>query len=147
VLTRILRHSTVRYLLVGGLSYLTDIGMLWLLHSALSVSLAIATALAYATGFVVNFGINRTMVFPGGPGLGTQLFRYVTLVVANCLTTLAVVLGLSTAGLNYLAAKTIAVVLLAIANYSAYRHWVFGRPATTARVEPLVNEPLEQEFS
>src|SRR5262245_13510335 len=112
LITSILRHSALRYVLVGGLSYITDAGSLWLLHGVLGVPLAAATTVAYAVSFAVNFGLNRSVVFPGGRGMGTQLVRYVLLVVANYLVTLVLVLGLSGAGLNYLAAKTVAVILI-----------------------------------
>lgn len=138
----LLRHSAARYVLVGGLSYVTDAGGLWLLHGVAGVPLAAATTVAYAASFAVNFGLNRRVVFPGGRGMGTQLFRYVILVVANYIATMVVVLGLTGAGLNYLAAKTVAVVVIAVANYFLYRHWVFAtrRPPLAARPEPLERE-------
>ncbi|WP_186315806.1 GtrA family protein [Catellatospora sichuanensis] len=123
------RHSAVRYLTVGGLSYVTDAGGLWLLHGVLSVPLGLAATLAFLGAFVVNFGLNRSMVFPSagqGNPFSAQLVRYVLLVIANYLLTLVLVLGLTGIGMNYLAAKTFAVVVIAVGNYFAYRHWVFA---------------------
>lgn len=148
MIDKVFRHSAVRYLLVGLLSYLTDAGSLWLLHGVLSVPLAVATTVAYAASFVVNFGLNRNVVFPDGRdrgrGISRQLVRYVILVVANYLATLAIVLGLADAGLNYLAAKTIAVVVIAIGNYFAYRYWVFAASARATPV-PARGEQLERK--
>jgi putative flippase GtrA len=144
VIRELLRHSAARYVLVGGLSYVTDAGGLWLLHGVAGVPLAAATTVAYAASFAVNFGLNRSVVFPGGARMGPQLVRYVILVIANYLATMVMVLGLSGAGLNYLAAKTVTVVVLAIANYFLYRHWVFATRRT-----PLAgrSEPLERELT
>lgn len=144
MIREILRHSAARYVLVGGLSYLTDVGGLWLLHGVAGVPLAVATTVAYAASFAVNFGLNRRVVFPGGARMGAQLLRYVILVVANYLATMVMVLGLSGAGLNYLAAKTVTVVVLAIANYFLYRHWVFATRPTPLAERP---EPLERELT
>ncbi|MEV0454675.1 GtrA family protein [Catellatospora methionotrophica] len=122
-------HSAVRYLTVGGLSYVADAGGLWLLHGVLSVPLGVAATISFCAAFVVNFGLNRTLVFSStgqdNPVSG-QLVRYVLLVVANYLLTLVLVLGLTGVGLNYLVAKTFAVVAIAVGNYFAYRHWVFA---------------------
>jgi putative flippase GtrA len=122
-------HPAPRFLVIGGASFLTDIGMLKLLHGVLGVALAVATVLAFGAAFVVNFTGSRLWVFGTTARQGIahrQLVRYIILVGMNLGSTLAIVLGLSTGlGLNYLLAKVCATSLIAVANFFAYRHWVF----------------------
>lgn len=123
---RATRSSVLRFLAVGGLSYVVDAGTLAALHGGLGVPLLAATSVAFATGLAVNFGLNRTVVFAArSGGLPGQFTRYLVLVGVNYLLTLLIVGGLAALGVNYLLAKTIAVALNAMLNYTAYRFWVF----------------------
>jgi putative flippase GtrA len=126
-LTRATRSSALRFLLVGGLSFLTDAGALYLLHGVLGVWLPAATASAFASAFVVNFGLNRLWAFRAGGPVHRQLRRYLSLVLANLLLTVVLVPGLTWLGLPYLVAKTCTTVALAVANYLVSRRWIFVR--------------------
>ncbi len=132
------RHSAVRFVLVGGVSYVCDAGSLYLLHGVAGVPLALATTLAFGLNLAVNFGLNRALTFDGATrgAAGGQLVRYLILVGVNFLSTFALVNGLAAAGLNYLVAKTIATALNAVLNYFAYRHWVFRAPEPDEVAEP-----------
>ena len=125
VLTRATRSSAVRFLIAGVLSFVADAGLLYVLHGLLHVWLPLATALAFAGAFVVNFGLNRVWAFQAGGAVGRQLFRYVCLVVANLFATVALVSGLAALGLPYLVAKACATALLAVVNYVVSRKWIF----------------------
>ena len=122
-------HPAPRFLVTGGLTFLVDVGMLKLLHGVAGIALAPATALAFATAFVVNFTGSRQWVFASTARVGSthrQLVRYVILVGVNLGSTLAIVVGLASGfALNYLIAKVCAATLNAIGNFFAYRHWVF----------------------
>lgn len=137
-LAALARHSAVRFLLVGGVSYLFDAGSLYLLHGVARLPLGLSTTLAFGLNLAVNFGLNRVMTFHGASegAAGRQLARYLVLVGVNFVTTFSIVTGLAALGLNYLVAKTIATVLNAVGNYFAYRHWVFRGPAQDP-VEPV----------
>lgn len=118
-----------RFLLVGALSYLADAGTLAGLHGGAGVALLIATSVAFVVGLAVNYGLNRVLTFGSAAPVRYEVARYLLLVLANYLITLAFVGGLTAAGLPYLAAKTVSTAVLAVANFLAYRSWVF-RPAT-----------------
>lgn len=117
--------SLVRFLLIGGLSYVVDLGVLLVVRDRLDAPLAAATTAGYATGFVVNFGLNRVWAFRSSSPAGPQVGRYVLLVLANYLLTLAIVLGLTRLGAAVAVAKTVSTVVLAAVNFAAYRWWVF----------------------
>jgi putative flippase GtrA len=96
-----------------------------LLVEVLDVPLAAATATAFLTSVVVNFGLNR--VLAGGAGLlGPQVLRYALLLGANLLLTVAVVSGAAAVGVPYVLAKGAFVLASTAWNYVLYRRWVFA---------------------
>ncbi len=135
ILPHALRHHPApRFLVVGFVTFLVDIGSLELLHGVLHVGLALSTVVAYAIAFSVNFFASRQWTFKT-TALGTkarrQMVRYLVLVGINLCLTLLIVLGLSSVGVPYLLAKVISVCIIAVGNFFAYRHWVFAtRPDT-----------------
>lgn len=127
----------IRFFLAGGASFVVDFGMLWLLHGGLAMWLPLATGLAYAAAFVVNFGLSRSWAFAaqgaGDGQLGRQLPRYIILVVFNLVVTVIGVPGLTWAGLPYLVSKLVTSGVLALINYFVSRFWVF-HPGTVTTV-------------
>lgn len=96
------------------------------LHSFGRVPLVPATAVAFAVAVVVNYSLNHVWAFDVD-GLSWRRFaRYGVLVAVNLGLTLALVAGLTDAGVYYLVAKGIAVVLGAVINFTGYRYWVFS---------------------
>jgi putative flippase GtrA len=125
----LLAHQVTKFLVVGVLSYAADIAVLYVAHGRAHLALWLATSIAYACGLLANFALNRVVTFRSTAPLHRQMGRYAALLVANYLVTLALVTGLTAAGLPYLGSKTICVALLAIVNFAAYRHWVFSDDA------------------
>ncbi|GAA0507690.1 hypothetical protein Ade02nite_50030 [Paractinoplanes deccanensis] len=123
---RVTRSSGFRFVIAGGTSVLVDAGLLWLLHGVLGMWLSPATALAFLTGFVVNFALNRQWAFAATDGhLRHQFARYLALVAANLLVTVLLVKALTALGMLYLAAKLLTTATLATINYFISRRWIF----------------------
>jgi len=119
-------HQVVRFLLVGGVSYVVDLGALLALPHPLGLSLPTATTGAYLVAFVFTFTLNRLWVFGAGEQpVGGQMVRYLVLVGVNYLLTLVLVLGLVRLGVPVAVAKTVSVGLIAVLNFVAYRRFVF----------------------
>jgi putative flippase GtrA len=118
-------RSLPRFLAVGVASFAVDLGALFAAHGILQIWLPLATTLAYATAFTVNFSLNRIWAFGSTAPMRPQVTRYILLTCVNFMTTIVIVTGLAAAGLEYLLAKTAAATLIAILNYVAYRMWVF----------------------
>src|SRR5260221_2613597 len=57
------RHHFVRYLFVGGSTFVLDFTILAGLHSGLGVGLAVATTVAYWVSIAYNFIFNRYWTF------------------------------------------------------------------------------------
>ncbi|MFC4109049.1 GtrA family protein [Micromonospora zhanjiangensis] len=119
------RRSSVRFLIVGGLSVATDTGALFVFHGVLGLWLPVATVLAFATAFVVNFGLNRVWAFGATGAVGGQVWRYLALVLVNLVATVLLVQGLTWAGLPYLVAKVVTAGALAAMNYVVSKKWIF----------------------
>ena len=122
------RSSAARFLVAGGLTFLVDIGTLRLLHGTMDVALPLATVAASGVAFLVNFTLTRRWTFAAIARSGDprrQLIRYTALVFLNIGATVGLVVALSGMGLQYLVAKVVAAALNALANYFAYRYWVF----------------------
>lgn len=118
-------HSLPRYLIIGALSFAVDAGTLYAAHGVLRIWLPLATTVAYAAAFTVNFSLNRLWAFRSTVKVGGQVARYLTLTGVNYVLTVVIVTGLAAAGLHYLLAKMSAAMVIAMINYVAYRTWVF----------------------
>jgi putative flippase GtrA len=116
----------VRYLIIGGLSIVIDVILLYSLHSIVGVQLSIATAVAFLVSLIFNFLCNRmTMAGSETEQLMRHAFRYGLLVAANLGITVAVVTGAEHIGVPYLVAKLAVVAASTCWNFVLYRHWVF----------------------
>lgn len=118
-------RSLPRFLIIGALSFAVDAGMLFVIHGVLKAWLPLATTLAFATAFTVNFGLNRLWAFGSTTAVGRQAARYAALTGLNLMLTVALVSGISAVGLHFLLAKAISAAVIAALNYFAYRAWVF----------------------
>lgn len=120
------RALLVRYLLIGGLSIVIDVSLLYVLHSIVGVQLGLATTIAFLTSLVFNFTCNRiTMAGSETEQLMRHAFRYGLLVVANLAVTVAVVTGAQHMGVPYVAGKLAVVAASTCWNFVLYRRWVF----------------------
>jgi putative flippase GtrA len=130
-MTELRGHPAPRYLLAGGVTFLIDIGSLRLLHGVAGIPLVPATVGAFCVAFAFNFTVSRRWTFAASASEGRahrQLARYLAVVAANLASTVAIVAGLSSFGLNYLIAKVVAACVNAVGNFFASRHWIFAAP-------------------
>jgi putative flippase GtrA len=122
------RHSAPRFVIVGCVGAVLDVGLLRLCFGSLGMPLLLATAVAYVGSAGPVFVVNRQWSF--GPGSGgpvhRQVLRYLSLTVANLLSTVALVGVLHWIGVFYLLAKVVAIAVNAVANFFAYERWVFA---------------------
>jgi putative flippase GtrA len=116
-----------RYLLVGGLAFLFDIGLLALLHEILGVPLVVATPTAFLTSFGLTYLMQRSITFDGEGGWTSSAVKYTLLVVLNTFATTAIVSGIAVLGWPWEIGKIAAVASTTVWNYFAYRYWVFAK--------------------
>ncbi len=128
-IARLWAVDAVRYLVVGGICFAFDFGLLWVLHQALGVMLAVATPVAFLASFALTYTLQRVVAFASSSRLVPSVGRYTALVAANTVATTAIVWGADRLGVSWEAGKVLAVVATTVWNYFAYRHWVFHAPA------------------
>lgn len=136
-LRRFLSLSATRYLLVGGLAFLIDVGLLALLHEVLHVPLTISTPTAFLLSFALTFVLQRTLTFKTDARVFSSAVKYTLLVIFNTVATTGIVAGSAALGLPWMWGKVIAVASTTIWNYFAYRYWIFPhRPSVESRPSP-----------
>jgi putative flippase GtrA len=118
-------RTFVRYAAVGLLSLVVDAGTLWLLYDVAHQHLWLATSAGFWLSFAVNFVANKYLTFSATTGGRRQLMRYAVVLALSYLSNLAIVTGLVTLGMPAVVGKLIAVTLLSVVNFGAYRYWVF----------------------
>ena len=119
------RTSVLRYLLIGGSSFVLDFGLLFLLHEALSVPLWLATAVAFLASFAFNYLLQRAFSFTSNSAHGPALIKYTLLVLFNTVAISLIVSGFDFLGASWEVGKIIATALTTLWNYFFYRFWIF----------------------
>lgn len=126
------QNAVVRFLLVGGLSFALDLGLLALLHEGLGVALWVATPIAFIVSLVFNFVLQRVFTFRATNKGSVSAVKYLLLVVLNIVVSDVIVTGFDALGWSYVIGKTTATVLTTGWNYFLYRHWIFKRTPEAA---------------
>jgi putative flippase GtrA len=128
--TRVLlseKPPLIRYLIVGGSTFVMDLGLLVLLHGAVKLDLAVATTLAYWVSLTYNFLLNRHWVFNAQQvqSLRKHALLYGCLLTANYLATV-VAITILTRYVPYEVAKSIIVVVSISWMYPIQRQYIFS---------------------
>jgi putative flippase GtrA len=124
-------HSAVRYLIVGGLSFIIDFGLIFVLHVLASWPLWLATATAFLASFVFNYTLQRAFSFSSRSPHGRALVKYAILVAANTIITVVIVDLLNATAVGWEWGKVISTVVTTLSNYVIYRKWIFPVVAQT----------------
>lgn len=128
------RHSAVRYVLVGSLSFVVDAGGLYLLRDVVGWPAWIAAAVSFLASFAVNYTLQRAFAFGGVAPYGSSLAKYVVLVIANTIANSLIVAAFDAVGIWFVG-KVISTVAMTVWNYFLYRYWVFRGPRAAAETE------------
>ena len=120
------RHPVVRYIVVGGSTFVIDFSLLFFLHGKLNVHLAIAASISYWVSITYNFSLNRSWTFSARDktNLHKHLMAYLILLTFNYLFTI-IFISLASHFMNYLVAKTVSVIIQTAWTYFIYKNYVF----------------------
>ena len=126
----------MRYLAVGGSTFVIDFLLLFALHGKLNVQLAVATSVAYWISIAYNFMLNRAWTFSARDksDLRRHLSSYLVLLAFNYGFTVLFI-SLASHHINYLLAKAIAVGIQMSWTYLIYKKFIFTSQA--ASIESL----------
>lgn len=120
------RHSLIRYLAVGGSTFILDFGILFLLHGVWDLNLGASASVAYWVSISYNFILNRYWTFDAHEkeSLKRHITGYMMLLVANYLFTVTFV-SIVGEHINYMIAKALAVAIQMIWTYYVYKRYIF----------------------
>lgn len=126
------RHSKIllgselaRFIIVGGISFVIDLGLLMLLHEVFLVDLLIATPIAFLTSLAFNYALQRVFTFRAENGRSVSFIKYCLLVAFNTFAVDVIVNFADWLGAGYQIGKVIATILTTAWNFLLYKHWIF----------------------
>ena len=122
-------RQSVRYLVVGGISFGIYFGLLGLLFSGLRLRYPVAVGIAYVVAVGVHFLANRSFTFGAANApMAMQLGRYAGMIVLNYaiqVSLLYVVYDLC--GLNFYLGAFGGVLATLVTGFLLMRTWVFAK--------------------
>lgn len=121
------RHNLIRYLLVGGSTFIIDLVLLVMLHGHLKINISVAASIAYWTSILYNFILNRWWTFSASESkkLHQHIIPYAILLGCNYLFTVLFV-SIVSRHFNYVAVKVVAVLLQTLWTYRIYKNVIFA---------------------
>lgn len=132
LLQNLLQHAVFRYLFVGGLAYIVDIGILVGLHNGLHTHRAVAAGASFWGGLLFSFLLQKLVAFQDYKkelkAISRQIAWYVVLIGFNYALTLIIV-GLFP-DKELILSRTVAVATTSLWNFFFYKHIIF-RKATS----------------
>lgn len=122
----ILRHSAMRYFVVGGLSFALNV----LLLNILIVHLRwdperVAAPAAFLLTFGVAYTLQRVFTFRSEAAVHGSMARYLVLAGVNTLAQIPLHELGSALGLGTARRQVLATGIITVWNYFAYKHWVY----------------------
>ena len=112
------RTPAVRFLVIGGLSFLVDFGALWVLLER-GVVVPVAASIAWSTGFGINYTLNRVWTFDSDTRVTRSLFRYGVLAAGNLLITAGGLTAVAWLGIPVAPTKVVFTLTLSVVNFSS----------------------------
>jgi putative flippase GtrA len=117
-------HRPIRYLAVGGFSYLLEMAVLYFLKK-MGLDDIIAVGLSFWVGFITAFTLQKIITFQSRSknikSVSKQLILYSLLVVFNYIFTIIVV-GIFSDKYNVYTLRSIVIIMTTFWNYLIYRY-------------------------
>jgi putative flippase GtrA len=119
-------HHFVRYLFVGGSTFVIDLGLLYGFYKGAHTSVAIATTIGYWISIIYNFLLNRAWTFDARDkaNLKRHIISYLMLLGFNYVFTLIFV-SVFSKSLHLLLTKALAVLIQMTWTYVIYKKYIF----------------------
>ncbi|HEY8992728.1 MAG TPA: GtrA family protein [Candidatus Microsaccharimonas sp.] len=118
------QHQIIRYLFVGGFSYVIEIATLYSFNQLLHVSATISVTISFWVGFIIAYTLQKLITFQNKEksrkALTKQLIGYSLLVLWNYAFTLLVV-ELFHASVSVIILRTIVIAITTVWNYFLYK--------------------------
>jgi len=121
----VLSNELARFIIVGGVSFVIDLGLLMLLHEVFLVDLLVATPVAFLTSLAFNYALQRVFTFRAENGKSVSFIKYCLLVAFNTVAVDLIVNFADWLGAGYQVGKVVATILTTAWNFLLYKHWIF----------------------
>jgi putative flippase GtrA len=122
------KHRFIRYLFVGGTTFVIDFALLFFLHDTLSTTITFATSAAYWISIVYNFLINRHWTFDANEkaNLKRHITTYFILLVGNYFFSV-IFIAIASSFMYFMLAKVLAVAIQMTWTYYLYKNYIFTK--------------------
>lgn len=133
-----------RYLVVGGVAFAVDFGVLVLLTKFLGFHYLFSAALAFCCGLVINYILSITWVF-SNRSLASKKAEFTIFSIVGVAglgwTELLMYLGTGILGLDYKLSKIITVAIVLFWNFGMRKIILFSSPTRTPRSDTTLSAP------
>jgi putative flippase GtrA len=120
----------IRYVIAGGVAFVVDFLLLWMLHSCVELELLLAQVISFSAGVVVTYLFSIYWVFDfrsvSNRIAEFSLFALINLVGLG-FTILLIWLFAEKMGIHYLLSKVFTTVMVTLLNFIAKRLLLFSR--------------------
>jgi putative flippase GtrA len=124
MIRKLAQHQIIRYLFVGGFSFVIEIATLYAFNQLLHVSATLSVTISFWVGFIVAYILQKLVAFQNKEksrkALTKQLIGYSLLVLWNYGFTLLVV-ELFHTSVSVIILRTIVIVITTVWNYVLYK--------------------------
>ena len=118
-----------RYVFVGGIATVVDMGLLFVLTDLVHIHHLISAIISFIAGLTTNFGLSKFLVFKANEARVTPLMEFVSYtligVIGLGLTELILFAFTSGLKLHYMLSKIIATIIVFLWNYAARKVIVY----------------------
>lgn len=117
------RHQFMRYLFIGGSTFIIDFGLLVVLHDLLNLNLLLSASISYWMSVSFNFTMNRLWTFnkTSKDSIEHHLLFYGLLLAFNYMFTVSFIWATTNLGVHYTFAKILAVGIQIPWTYYIYK--------------------------
>lgn len=124
MLRKLAQHQIIRYLFIGGLSFIIEMSVLYTLNHILHASATVSVAISFWVGLIVGYVLQKIIAFQNKEksrrAIARQLVGYSLLVAWNYGFTLLVV-ELFQNNLSVVLLRTIVIAITTLWNYAIYK--------------------------
>jgi len=128
---KIAQHSVVRYIFIGGTSYIIEIAVLYILADIVGLGPTLGVALSFWIGLIISFFLQKLFAFRNKSFkkklLLKQAVAYGALIVVNYIFTLAFVIVFEPI-IGLIIARTVALIITTVWNFLLYSRVIFKQP-------------------
>jgi putative flippase GtrA len=120
--------STLRFLIVGLISFILDYGLLLILHDAFRINLIVAASVSFVSGLLINFLLNKHWTFNAPKGAkqsSKQAMQYGLLVCVNLVFTNVIIGFGASIHVGPAITKPISTGIIMVLNYTLYQRVIF----------------------